>query len=388
MLMKIQYGERRTPPAATVSNAPGPAGTANISQAELEWIMDEHHRYLSRRRGSRAILRSAKLDGLTMANRDLSEANLSGASLVGANLHGTNLARASLYCADLRDCDLRNARLEYADLRGTSFNGADLDNAVLSFADLRPATVLHLGTRVMFQGNIHEDVPIGAVDFTNASLRNVSFLNARLDHANFADALLEGAMFRGASLGDACFRGATLWGVDLEELNVPSAALRNCLPSPSIVAQGKAKHLLAEILAHHEWFVSQGKRGRTANIDGTDLRPLADSLRGLCLAGLSARRVVAVSVDFSGCQMQAARFDGADLRGANFTDADLSGASLQRARLAHVSFRNTRIEDLVLSTGQILHFRADKPEGVPHRIGADRIRTGSFIDGLDEQRVA
>jgi uncharacterized protein YjbI with pentapeptide repeats len=332
-----------------------------MSQAGLARIMEDHRRYRSGQRGARANLRFARLDGLSLAHHDLSEADLSGASLVGADLRGANFSRASLYCADLRDCDLRNACLEQADLRGASFKGANLAFAFMDHADLRAATMLYMGDTIRFQGNSHEESPFGAVDFSNSSLRNVSFRNARLDNADFTDALLQGAVFRGARLKNPCFRGAVLAGADLED--VPPQALSRCLPAPSPAARARAKGVMKALTGHHEWFVSAGRKGRPANIEGEDLRPLEGSLKGLCLAGLCARNVVAVSLDFSGCQLQAAKFDGADLRGASFADADLSGASFQDAKLAHAGFRNARIRDLVLCTGYVLHFQANRLHG-------------------------
>lgn len=343
------------------------ASEDSMSQTNLDRVAADHFRYLTGHRGMRANLRLAKLDGLSLAHRDMSEADLSGASLVGANLYGVNLARASLNCADLRDCDLRNACLEHADLRGASFKGANLGYSVMDFADLRAATMLYVGDKPRFQGNAHDESPFGAVDFSSASLRNASFRNARLDNANFTDALLEGAVFRGARLKHACFRGAAMAGADLDDLDVSPEAFRNCLAAPSSAAELRAGELMSALAAHHEWFVSEGRKGSPANIDGEDLRPLQGSLKGLCLAGLSARDVIGVSVDFSQCRLQAAKFDGADLRGANFADADLSGASFENAKLAHAGFRNARIRDFFLCTGHVLHFQASRPRGAANR---------------------
>lgn len=356
-----------------------------ISHAELHRILSEHQRYRARQKGKRAQLQSAKLDGVMMAKRDLSEADLSGASLVGANLCGANLSGASLYCADLRGCDLRYARLDHADLRGASFKGANLGYAMMDFADLRAASMLRMGDRLKFQGNAHDESPFGAVDFSNASLRHASFRNAKLDNANFTDALLEGASFRGARMRTACFRNAVLSSFHLEELTVPASNLKASLAPPTPAAQHRAKALLAELMAHHAWFTTLGQKGRPATIDGEDLRPLAESLKGLCLAGLSARKVIAVSVDFSGCQLQAARFDGADVRAARFVTSDLSGASFLRAKRAHARFHNARIQDLRLYTGQVLPFRADGPQGRPGPFDDAYIGASDFLAGLSEQ---
>lgn len=378
--LSVHYKEMFAMPGAAL-NLYSPQ-EVTVSQAELEMILDEHQHFLAGQRGTRAKLRKANLDGLRIANRNLSEADLSCASLVGASLVGVNLSCASLYCADLRGCDLRYAKLQGADLRGASFKGADLSYARMDTADLRAATTLYMGDTLKFQGNDHKEVLFGGVDFSLGRLRGTSFRHAKLDHADFTDALLQGAMFRGARLRNTCFRGAVLDGVNLEDL--PASDLKHHLPAPSAVAQGRAKHLMAKLMAHHEWFNSEGKRGRPANIDGEDLRPLGDSLKWLCLAGLSARNVIAVSVDFSSCQLQAAKFDGADLREANFADADLSGASFQRAKLSHATFRNALIQDLTLCNGQVLPFLGTT--SMADQYGDAPIQPKDFLASFSEKR--
>jgi uncharacterized protein YjbI with pentapeptide repeats len=354
-----------------------------VGKAMLMRIIAAHEGYLARRHGTRAKLANARLDHLNLSGRNLAEADLSGASLKGTNLRGANLAHVSLYCADLSGCDLRGAHLEYADLRGASFRGANLSRAVLDHADLRAATTLHLGETLKFRGNEHDEVPFGAVDFSSASLRSVSFRNAKLDNANFTDALLNGSSFRGARLRKACFRRAVVTGVHLDELFVPPESLRTALLSPSPIAQDRARQLYADLLAHHDWFVSGGKKGAPANVDGEDLRPLSDAVKGLCLAGLSAKGVTAVGVDFSGCQFQAARFDGADLRAASFDASDMSGTSFKHAKLAHATFKNAEIRDLILCTGQVVCFEAE-PE-LMTQLGEARIQPDSVIAVLGQE---
>lgn len=355
---------------------------APMTQGELNRVLGEHERYLVRQGGARAILRSAKLDGLVLANRNLSDADLSGASLIGANLYGTNCSRASLYCADLREADLRNARLDKADLRGVSFRGANLSFASLDYADLRAASMMYIGDKVEMRGN-GDQKNLGAVDFTNCSLRNASFGNAKLDNANFTDALLQGACFRGAKLDKACFSGAILTGVNLSELKVPPEALKDSLIEPSEAAVARAETVRALVQAHHEWVCSGGKMGAPALIDGEDLRPLAGAFKGLFLAGISARHVQAAGVDFTGCQLQAAKFDFADLRMANFTSCDLSGVSFDGAKLSHANFQNARINDLILVNGDVLKARAERAQGVIDQFGNARINAPGFLPGLN-----
>lgn len=366
---------------AIASPLSSPEETA-VNQAVLTRIICEHERYLSRRRGTRAKLANARLNRLNMAGRDLSEADLSGASLVGANLRGANLTNASLYCADLTDADLSGCRFEHADLRGASFKHANLSHAMLDHADLRAAGMLYVGDTLKFQGNAHDDAPFGAVDFSGALLRHASLRSAKLDNAIFTDALLQGASFRGARLRNATFRDAAVTGANVDELMVSPRALRQCLMAPTAIAQERAKLLYSALLSHHEWFTSNGTKGRPAAVDNEDLRPLGDAVKGLCLAGLWARNVIAVGVDFAGCQLQAARFDGADLRAASFNDSDLSGTSFTRAKLGHASFKNATIADLILCTGQVMHFEADRRTP----LGEARIQKNTLIATLGEQK--
>ena len=362
---------------------------AAMSQATLQRIMSEHQRYLTGYQGTRAKLRATKLNGLSLARHDLSEADLSGASLVGADLRGINLSHASLYCADLSDCDLRYARLDHADLRGASFRGANLAHAMMDFADLRAATMLYMGDNIRFQGNAHDEAPFGAVDFSHTSLRHASFRNAKLDNANFTDALLYGASFRGSRLRNACLRGAELSDVELSDLNLPVKALRHSLTNPTPAARGRAQALLVLLKAHHEWFISGGKKGGPAKLDGEDLRPLADALKGLCLAGLQARNVVAVGVDFSGCALQAARFEDCDLRGTNFYGADLSGTVFHHTKLGHAEFRNALIRDLTLCTGQTVLFGVDieeRPSKTAGRFSNARVQSSAFLAALSTEQ--
>src|SRR4051812_2846963 len=72
------------------------------------------------------------------------------------------------------------------------------------------------------------------------------------------------------------------------------------------------------------------------------------------LAGLSARNINGIELDFSGSELQAVKFDGADLRGANFSKADLRGACFRGAKLSHAIFEGATTAPLPLSNGTLL----------------------------------
>lgn len=331
------------------------------TQQELSAILHQHERYLSYTGGVRAQLAHTILDGLILANRNLTEIDFSGASLVGASLCASNLNRASFYCADLRHADLRYAKLNRADMRGASFKGAMLNFAVLDQADMRSGRMMYVG---MDKSPVGRDEAGSAqparslnpngVDFSNCSMKGVSFGNAKLEGANFSGALLHGATFKNAQLTNANFSGAVLTNVNLAELNVPPESLAGCVQDISPEAAARFDELKMRLERHQQWLITQGSEGRPAVMDGEDMRPLAQLLVGRRMAALSARNVIGIELNFAGSELQAVKFDGADLRGANFSKADLRGTSFRDAKLSHAIFEGANMAPLPLSDGTIL----------------------------------
>lgn len=352
-----------------------------ISQSELNTILADHERFVFYKGGRRAQLAHTQLDGLNLANRALNDVDFSGCTLVGATLYGSNLERASLYCADLRGCNLQSAKLARADLRGASLKGANLSFAILDDADLRAAMMMYVGAndiaivdRNYLQNGKNPDDPVridAGVDFSNCSLKHASLGNAKLDNANFSGALLDGAKFKGAKLENAVFKGAVLTGVDIKDLGVPPEALEGCLMDITPEARKMTDQLKARLDSHQEWVATSGKGGIRAVVDGQDLRPLRDIFASRSLTGLSARGAIAVGVDFSQSQLQAAKFDGADLRGADFSGADIRGASFKAAKLAHAKFDRANLCALQLTNGGSLKPDLSGAEGTTEQfIGA------------------
>jgi uncharacterized protein YjbI with pentapeptide repeats len=313
---------------------------------------------LSKQGGARARFVSVTLDGLRLADLQLSEGDFAGASLVGANLARATLERASFYCADLRRADLRHANLRHADMRGASFRGANLSFAAMDNADLRAGMMMQMmgggGVSVIDYGDLSEQAasaPAGerGVDFSHCSMKGISFANANLKGVNFDGALLNGANFRGARLVDVSFVGAVISGV--KDLVVPTEALRGAITDAPEATGATLAALRPKLDAHQQWIVTGAAQGCAAVLDDMDLRPLARHFVGRQWTGLAARRAIAIGVDFSGCQLQGAKFDGADLRDANFTRADLRGASFRGANISHANFAKADIRILRLMNG-------------------------------------
>lgn len=338
-----------------------------LTQAELNAIFRSRGPGMTCRGGQFARLTGGNLNGLTLANRDLKEADLSGTSMVGANLYGSNLLRATLYCADLRSSDFRNANLAGADMRGASFRGANLSFATLDYADLRAGRMMYLsstGASIVDRGDLStvKGNAEQGVDFSHCRMKQVSFGNAKLDNVKFDGAILAGAKFGGAQLGNASFKGAVLTGVNLKELRVPPEALAECVLDVSEAALSRSTVLKEKLEAHQSWIASNGRQGAAAVLDGEDLRPLSKEFSHKKLTGLSARNCIALGVDFSGSELQAAKFDGADLRASNFTQTDLSGVSLAGAKLDHANFDRAKLLSLQLLNGAVIR---------PNLIGAE-----------------
>jgi uncharacterized protein YjbI with pentapeptide repeats len=324
------------------------------TQAELNAVLAQHERFAAGRGGLRAQLGMSDLGGLNLANRTLCEADFAGAALPKASLFGSKLVHASLYCADLQMSDLRYADLQYADMRGASLRGANLSFARMDHADLRVAMMMFVSPVgiSMVDRNERGGSKAHGVDFSHCSMKNVSFGNAKLDGANFSGALLQGANFRGAKLKDICFEGAVMTGVNLQDLAaLPAEALKGCVSDVTAEAKAKFESLRARLEAHQQWIVSGGKQGSHGVLDGEDIRPLQQFVVSRPLSAISARNVIAVGLNFAGCQLQAARFDGADLRDADFSGADLRGASFTGAKIAHARFDKANLKSLQLENG-------------------------------------
>lgn len=317
------------------------------TQQELNAILQSHARYVTKQGGMRAQLAHTNLDGLSLANRNLEEIDFTGASLVGASFYGSNLYRVSLYCADLRGCDLRYSKLTRADLRGASFRGARLSFSVLDHADLRSGMMMYAGAAPTGHSADNPNENHG-VDFSNCSMKGVSFGNAKLDGANFTGALLHGANFKNANITNAVFKGAVLTGVNLDDLKASPQSLEGAIRDVSADALARASQYKAALQDHERWVASAGKEGAPAQLDGADLRSLQNLLSGRKLTSLMARGAVGIETDFSGSELQAAKFENADLRGANFSKADLRGVSFKGAKLAHARFEGANLGALKL----------------------------------------
>ena len=300
--------------------------------------------------GIRADLKFAKAPGIDLSGRRLDDIELSGADLSGADLSGANLSRASLYCADITRANLSDAKLSRADLRGARLQGVNFDFADMDGADFRQSTIAVTGSNGKW--TVHGGQKRSAsVSFTNCSLKKARLNNANLKNAKFDGALLNGVSFAGAILDNATFDGAVLVGVKLSELRVPPERLRNSITDPGPELRARLPRYLAMLNDVQKWVETAGRQGSPASFEGEDIRLLARHMKTRVLTGINLKNTIAVSTDFTDCELQAAKFDGADLRGATFIGADLRGTSFAGANLAHTNFRGANLSSLQLENG-------------------------------------
>lgn len=176
-------------------------------------------------------LRTTRLIGVDLSDRDLSgldlsELDLSNADLSGARLLGTNLSGATLFGTTLSGAQLTGANLSDANLSScvairTGFGGCDLTNGLLVGANLESATLsgANLGAADL-RGAVLDDARLHGADLTGAELSSVSALRADLTEAMLADAnltdtdLSDGVLRRIKGFDSTCWIGTNVANVD------------------------------------------------------------------------------------------------------------------------------------------------------------------------------
>lgn len=321
------------------------------SVADFAAAINGHEKYvLGLPGGVRADLKFVRAPGVDLGRRRLDEIELSGADLPEANLSGASLSCASLNCANLVRANLSEANLRRADFRGARIQGVNFELADMDGADFRQSTIAVIDHNGRWRAPGTEKGP-PIVSFAHCSLKRARLNNANLKHAKFDGAMLNQASFAGATLDDASFEGAVLIGVNLADLRVDPARLKTCITDPAPELEIRLPQMIALLDDAERWARSGGREGAPASFEGEDIRLLAPHMKGRVLTGINLKHTIAVSTDFTGCELQAAKFDHADLRGAIFAGTDLRGASFAGANLAHANFTRANLLPLELESG-------------------------------------
>jgi uncharacterized protein YjbI with pentapeptide repeats len=281
-----------------MSPAPAsPSARRRIDQAELDAICARHDRlWQAKPGGARAVFAWMDLSGLSLAGRNLADADFAAAWMHETNLTGARLDNATFFGADMQDCILVDASMRRADLRGASLRGADLSGADLFEADLREGTIAaadsKLGFRVVeakarqdtqAQGaclvgaNLQRSKLTGVVavaaDFTDAIMKDCKLVRANLKQASFRGADLAGADLSGADLSGADMRDAVLVGVKMAMWRTDGANMAGALTDDRSSGAPIGKMPAADMLAEHaKWCETGGVQGQPSVFDGVDLR--------------------------------------------------------------------------------------------------------------------
>ena len=329
-----------------------------VSQSLLDDVVTLHNRFMSGRPGGRRlVLRRRALTGLTLAEKDLRQADFGGCIMTDMDLSGANFREASLYACDLSRSDLSRASFIRADLRGTRIENARLMGADLHAADLRiggfAAEGEYNGGRVaQFHGADLSDAKLSAVlaqsaDFSGAVLARVNLAGADMRGAQFENADLTDAEVRGAQLLGANMRGANLAGVRIDDIRLQGIDMTGAVTDTSAVKKvtefGETLPTLFRM--HRQWVSSGGQSGKPLDLGGYDLRPLG-SLAGEKLTAIVMRGARCNGMNFSGAQLQNTQMQGADFANADLRAADIRASSAQGTRFSHADLRDANFGPL------------------------------------------
>ena len=290
-----------------------PSARKRIDQNELDAICARHDRlWQAKPGGARAVFAWMDLSGLSLAGRNLADADFAAA-----------------------DAKLGFRVVEAKSRQDTQAQGACLAGANLERSKLTGIVAV-------------------AADFTDAIMKDCKMVRANLKQASFRGADLAGADLSGADLSGADMRDAVLVGCKMAMWRTDGARMEGCLTDDRPAGAPVGKMPAAEMLAEHaQWCETGGVQGRPSVFDGVDLCALR-SIHGYNLTALSAKGAVFYGLDMEGVQLQGAHLEEADLRSVNLKGADLRGARLGRARLNGSDLRGAKLGPLLISADRLL----------------------------------
>ncbi|WP_437936858.1 DUF2169 family type VI secretion system accessory protein [Sorangium sp. So ce341] len=304
----------------------------------------------------REELLAAHARGESLAGRDLTGVDLSGIELPGANLEEALMERCDLSRANLVGANLKRAVLVRATLADARLDGANLEGANLSKA-------------------VCERTSMSGCDVVDAQLVDTRLLEVSLDGAN-----LERATLNDATLDRCSFRGAHAEGLLLDNLDLTGTSFAGARLVDAVFMKcglDRADFTGAD-LAGATLLKCRGRNTIFASIHGRSFRVVEDTfledcdfraaqleeacLRGISLVGCDFTDAQATLADFSGCDLQdarfyhararQARFIRADLRRANLVGADLLEALLSKANVAGADLSGSNLYQADLSLVQ------------------------------------
>jgi uncharacterized protein YjbI with pentapeptide repeats len=265
---------------------------------------------------STADYRARNLDGLILANNDMSGWDFSGQSMVGISLGGPTpaiITDANLRGADMTRGLFYNARAEGADFTGATFSrsniwGMHIDRAILDDTTSRGLLFTHISSTATYRSGTLRGVSLRWNDLSNWSFSGKHLTDVNVSHSTMTNLDLSDAIISGVHFQDTTARGFT-----------------------EKILQSTASY-------------------RSKKLEGLNL--LANDLSGWDLHGQDLS-----DATFFAPGIAPARLDGTDLSGADLRGAALEG--ITGFSQTNMIWPDGRIEGLVLKAGAMLTIRDD-----------------------------
>lgn len=177
------------------------------------------------------LLRQTRLQGASLMEATLDEAEMYNVNLQGANLKRAKLNGAILNGAHLEEAILEDAKMEGAVLGKASLDGADLTWANLKCAEMAGASFIGaILQKAILQHStadwsVFRAADLTGVDLKSSHLRGADFFGADLNKSNFYDAILVDADLSATNMEGSDLRKANLLGTNLYAANLKSVDL-------------------------------------------------------------------------------------------------------------------------------------------------------------------
>lgn len=191
-----------------------------------------------------------------------------------------------------------------------------------------------------------------SADLESAELQAANFENANLSKVNLNRAKLGGAMLKGANLSEANLSEADLQSACLDDSNMRGVVLNATnlqhTSTNNVVVPESLSHLDDNVrnrmVRHHKWIRTNGKEGRPANLEGSDLAGV--NLRGVNLSGMSIKASNLESCNFNDTICLFTFFQESKLSNASFRNADLDAANFHHCVLKDADFRGAKLRPI------------------------------------------
>lgn len=180
-----------------------------FEQAVDKYLKKDLSTLIPEERNFKLDLSGCHLNGITLSNLPLHQANLSHAKLNNATLDNTTLIAANLQDADLTYASIKQTNLNQANLREAVFNNYQNKSKSNSKTEIIDSTF--------------EKANLISAKMTKVKIIRTNFDSAQMQEVHLNGAYLENVNFNHANLNTAFFKGASFHNVDFAQANLQNA---------------------------------------------------------------------------------------------------------------------------------------------------------------------